>query len=265
MLAIILMVMDQCWQSFAPIRAAMSLPLVPIQYLLDRPLDLLNRLQSLLHSQDQLIKENLRLKSQRLLLRSRLQRLHLLESENTYLRALMQSSRQVKTKMLVAELLATNTAPYVRKVWLKGGSHEGVYVGQPVLDANGVMGQVTQVGPLTSQILLINDLHSGIAVQNVRNGLRAIVMGDHRADRLRLMYVPKTEDVRIGDIFVTSGLGGNYPEGYPVGRVVMVAKYPAEQFSTVYLQPSAHLYRSRQVLLVWSEPHHLLPGVIKAG
>jgi rod shape-determining protein MreC len=118
------------------------------------------------------------------------------------------------------------------------------------------MGQVTQVGPITSRVLLINDPRSGISVQNVRNGMRAVAMGDSYTGKLRLMYVPKTADIKDTDVFITSGLGDRYPEGYPVGVVTSVYKDPAHQFSTVYLNPSARLGRSRQVLLVWYHRTH---------
>ena len=163
----------------------------------------------------------------------------------------MQSSRQIKGKTLIAELLAVDSEPFVRQVVLNKGTRDGVYVGQPVIDASGVMGQVTEAGPITSRVILINDPHSGVAVQNARNGMRAMAVGDSYTGKLRLMYVPKTADIREGDIFITSGLGGHYPEGYPVGKVVTVKKDPASQFTDIYMQPSARLDNTRQVLLVW--------------
>jgi rod shape-determining protein MreC len=181
-----------------------------------------------------------------------LQRLIALESENNYLKALLKSSRQVKGRTLIAELLSVDFEPFVNQVILNKGSRDGVYMGQPVLDATGVMGQVVQVGPITSRVLLINDPHSGIAVQDVRNGIRAMVVGDSYSGKLRLLYLPKTADVKVDDIFLTSGLGDRYPEGYPVGKVISVKKDPAQLFAEVYLQPSAHLDSSRQVLLIWS-------------
>jgi rod shape-determining protein MreC len=167
------------------------------------------------------------------------------------LKALLQSSRQIKNKTLIAELLAIASEPFVNQVIINKGKQDGVYVGQPVLDANGVLGQVIQAGPLTSRVLLINDPHSGVAVQNGRNGTRAVAVGDSYSDKMRLLYVPKTADIKVGDIFITSGLGGRFPEGYPVGKVVNINTDPAHEFATVYLQPSAHLNSSRQVLLVW--------------
>lgn len=245
------MVMDKHLENFASIRAALSLPLAPFQYLVSWPTKFVGDLKNAINTHDHLVQENLRLKADQLLLRSQLQRLIAIESENNYLKALLQSSRQVKGKTLIAELLAVDSEPFVNQVILNKGTRDAVYVGQPVLDANGVMGQVIQAGPITSRVLLINDPHSGIAVQNARNGVRAVAIGDSYSSNIRLMHVPKTADIREGDFFITSGLGGHYPEGYPVGKVVTVTKDPAHQFAAIYLQPSARLDSSRQVLLVW--------------
>lgn len=245
------MVMDKRWENFVSVRAALTLPVAPFQYLVSWPTSVVDNLKRSLSSHDALVKENLSLKTDQLMLRSQLQRLIAIESENNYLKSLLQSSRQVKGKTLIAELLAVESEPFVRQVVLDKGSREGVHVGQPVLDANGVMGQVIQVGPITSRVLLITDPHSGISVQNVRSGLRSVALGDSYSGKIRLMYVPKTADIKPNDIFITSGLGDHYPEGYPVGKVVTVNKDPAHQFADIYLQPSAHLESSRQVLLIW--------------
>lgn len=245
------MVMDKRLESFASIRAALSLPLAPLQYVVSWPTQFIDTVKSAVSTHDDLVNENLRLKADQLLLRAQLQRLMAIESENDYLKALLQSSKQVKGKTLIAELLAVNFEPYMHQVIVNKGTRDSVYVGQPVLDANGVMGQVVQVGPITSRILLINDPHSGIAVQNARNGMRAVAVGDSYSGKLRLLYVAKTADIQVGDVFITSGLGDHYPEGYPVGKVLSVSADPANQFAQVYLQPSAHLDSSRQVLLIW--------------
>jgi len=255
MLAIALMVMEKRLDNFASIRAMLSIPVAPLQYLVSWPTTAISTLQTALSTHDNLIKENLRLKTDQLLLRSQLQRLVAIESENNYLKALLQSSQHVKGKTLIAELLAVDSEPFVHQVILDKGSREGVYVGQPVLDAMGVMGQVTQVNPLTSHVLLINDPHSGIPVQNVRSGLRATAMGDSYSGKMRLMYVPKTADIQVGDVFITSGLGERYPEGYPVGKIISVGKDPSHQFADIIVEPSARLDSSRQVLLIWYQRH----------
>lgn len=250
-LAIVLMVVDKRYAGFAAVRDALTLPLSPLQYAVSWPLQLAESLKTMINTQDHLIQENLKLKSEQLLLRSQLQRLIAVESENTYLKSLLKSTKQIKSKTLIAEVLAIDTEPFIHQVVLDKGSKEGVYIGQAVLDANGVMGKVIQAGLLNSRVLLINDPRSGIPVQNVRTGLRAIATGDSYTGKMRLMYVPKTADIKVNDSFITSGLGKDFPEGYPVGQVLSVTKEPSSQFSVIILQPSARLNSSRQVLLVW--------------
>lgn len=245
------MVMDSRLESFASIREAMSLPLAPLQYVVNWPTKMIDTFKSAISTHDALVEENLKLKADQLLLSSQLQRLMTVESENNYLKSLMQSSRQVKRRTLIAELLAVSTEPFVRQITLDKGSRDGVYVGQPVIDATGVMGQVIRVGPLISRVLLVTDPDSGVAVQSARNGIRAVASGDSYTGKLRLLYLPKTADVRVGDVMVTSGLGDHYPEGYPVGRVISVSKDPTSQFAAIQLQASARIGSSRQVLLVW--------------
>jgi rod shape-determining protein MreC len=251
LLSIGLMVLDRQVSGFATARGWLAFSVTPLQYVVHWPVQMVDRLKAAIYRHDELVDENLRLKSEQLLLRSALQRLAAIESENNYLKALMQSARTVKQKTQIGELLAVNAEPYVRQVVIDKGSQDHVYIGQPVLDATGVMGQIIAVSPTTSRLLLINDQKSGVAVQNTRNGMRALANGDSYSGKLRLVYVPKTADIRVGDLFITSGLGDQYPAGYRVGMVSSAIKDPAKPFLEVYLQPSAHLDSSRQVLLVW--------------
>lgn len=250
-LAIALMILDQRVTAITQIRAALSMPLAPLQYLVSWPIEMVDRVRDAVSTHDRLIKENLNLKAEQLRLRAQVQRLLAIELENNQLKALMQSSAEVQGNVLVARLLAVSTDPSVHQVVLDKGHKDHVFSGQPVLDANGVMGQVIEVDSLTSRVLLINDRHSGVPVQIARNGVRAIVVGDAYTGKLKLINVQHTADVRPGDVLITSGLGQNFPEGYPVGQVSSVIKDPGLQFATISVEPSAHLDRSRGVLLVW--------------
>lgn len=245
------MVVDKRITALDRVHSLLSVPLAPLQYLVSSPIKLIDSLGNAISSHDALVRENLDLKADQLLLRGQVQRLLAIESENNQLRALMSSSARVQGKVLIAQLLAVDSDPFIRQVVLDKGSKDNVFVGQPVLDATGIMGQVIQVGPFTSRVLLINDAHSGVSVQVARNGLRAIAMGDSYSGKLRLVNLPQTVDIQVGDILVTSGLSEHYPEGYPVGRVRSVFKDPGLQFATILLEPSAHLDSSREVLLVW--------------
>jgi rod shape-determining protein MreC len=250
-LAVILMALDKHVAAIIQLRALLSMPLTPLQYIVSWPIELVDKLHAAISTHDALVKENLDLKAEQLRLRAQAQRLLAIELENNQLKSLMHSSTQIQGKVLIAHLLAVASNPFLNQVVLDKGSYDHVFVGQPLLDANGVMGQVIQVNPLTSRVLLINDPHSGIAVQVARNGVRAIAIGDAYAGNLHLLNVPKTTDIRVGDVLITSGLGEHYPEGYPVGQVTAVAKDPGLQFATIAVEPAAHLDRSRGVILVW--------------
>jgi len=233
-LSIALMVLDKRVAGTAQLRSALSMPLAPIQYLVSYPIQLIDNLSSTISTHDALVKENLDLKAEHLLLKAQVQRLLSIESENNQLKALFSTSTKVQGKILIGQIMAVDTEPFNNQATLDKGSTDGLFVGQPVLDANGVMGQLVQVGPLTSKILLVNDSHSGVPVQNARNGIRAIAVGDNYSGKLRLVNVPQTADFKAGDMLVTSGLGEHYPEGYPVGVVLSVTKDPGLQFFNNY-------------------------------
>lgn len=255
LIAIVLMIIDGRTNHLQFVRQVFALPIAAVHYFVDFPVRIAYIAREEWRSHQILLANNKALSEQNLLLRANLQRLIALESENTYLKALLKSSKSVRTKVLIADILAVDTEPFINQVVLNKGKRDGLYIGQPVLDATGVMGQVIHVGPISSRLLLINDQKSGVAVQNVRSGARATAVGDGYSGKLRLLYVPKTADIKINDIFITSGLSNHYPEGYPVGRVVYLHREPAGQFATVYLEPSARLSSSHQVLLVWSPKH----------
>ncbi len=249
--ALALMICDKYLPATEQVRAAISLPLAPLQFIVSAPIEGIDKLSHLLSTQDTLHKENMDLRAEQLLLKAQLQRLAAIESENNRLKGLVQSSQQIHGKTIIAQLLAIDSDLAFRQIVLDKGSHHGVFLGQPVVDANGVMGQVIQVSPLSSRVLLINDAKSGISVENARNGVRSIAMGESYSGRLRLVNVPQTVDIQPGDIFLTSGLSDRYPAGYPVGKVSSVTHDPGLPFMSIILEPSAHLDQSRQVLLVW--------------
>jgi rod shape-determining protein MreC len=250
-LAILVMVLDQRMASMQQVRAILSMPLSFLQYAVSWPIQSVDKLGAMVSTHDTLVKENLNLKAELLLLKAQVQRLLAIESENNQLKALLRSSAQVRGKVLIAQLLAVNSDPFINQVILDRGTRDGVFIGQPVLDATGVMGKIIQVGPFTSRVLLITDTHSGVPVQNSRTGMRSILVGDSYLRKLRLVHAPQTADIRVGDVLLTSGLGEHYPAGYPVGQVASVVKDPGLQFAVIEVQPSAHLEVSRQVLLVW--------------
>lgn len=235
------------------LRAALSVVIYPVQYVVNLPVAGSRWVAESLATRQALVSENSRLREENLLLQSRFQRFAAVEVENARLRRLLDSSIEVSDRVLVADLLAIEMQPASRQVVLNKGSGHGVYLGQPVVDASGVMGQVVHVGPLTSTAMLITDTSHAIPVEINRSGLRAIAVGTGADDELELAYVPVNADVHEGDLIVSSGMGGRFPRGYPVGEVVGVQLDPGEPFARVTARPSARLSQAHEVLLVWTQ------------
>jgi len=256
-LAVLLMSVAPHVAAVRRLRSLLVLTVVPLRVLVAWPIATVQTVRMRLTSYHHLLEENARLRAQRLLLRAQVHQQLAALREKTGLQALLRSSTNIKaSQFLIAQLLAVDLNSFVQQVILNRGSQAGVYQGQPVLDAYGVMGQVMRVGYGTSRVLLLTDSHSAIPVQVWRNGYRAIAVGRGESADLQVLQVPDTADIRVGDALVSSGLGGRYPVGYPVGIVDQVLHRPGRHFALIRVHPSAHLHRSRQVLLVWPyRPH----------
>lgn len=199
----------------------------------------------------QLQAENESLRDQQQLQAARLQRMAALAEENRRLRRLLSTALRLEHRAEAAEVVAVNQDPYIHQLVINRGSGEGVYRGQAVLDAEGIIGQVVEVHPGTALVLLISDPSHGLPVENTRTGLQTIAQGLGDGERLRLPFLPGNADIDVGDLLVSSPLGGRFPGGYPVGRVVEVRQRPGETFKEAIAEPFAGLGRHRQVLLVW--------------
>lgn len=254
------MTLDQRWHHLESVRAALSLVASPLQYVLGAPTATSQWLGQLFASRQTLQEDNDRLKARELLLEGRLQKMAALEAENMRLRALLDSAFKVSERVLVAELLEVDLEPFSQQIVINKGSHDNVYVGQSLLDANGVVGQVVHVAPFTSTAMLITDPSHALPVRVNRTGLRAIAVGSGAPSRIELLHLPVNADIEVGDLLVTSGLGGRFPPGYPVATVDKIDRNPAESFATVYAKPIAKLDQNREVLLVWTPPSTLECG-----
>lgn len=252
-LAIALMVVDHQSRYGEPIRSALSVVVYPVQYIVNLPVIAGRYALEAAVSRRDLSDENERLREQNLLLKTRLQKFAALESENMRLRELLHSSIEVGAKAIMADLLGVETEPDSRKIVLNKGTHHGVFLGQPVVDSDGVTGQITHVGPFTSTAMLITNPSHALPVQVNRSGVRAIAVGGNRDDVLKLNFVPNNADIRVGDLLISSGLGGRFPAGYPAGEIIDVRRSPYGAFAEVTAVPSARLARSRQVLLLWPQ------------
>lgn len=249
----VVMFSDYHYQYLDAVRSCLSLVVSPLQYAVDYPVRVVGWIQSLVSAKKTLIDENMQLRYQQTMLEAELQKLLIIQKENSQLKELLLTSSKADTKAMAAQILAVDTSSARQIVVLNKGKRDGVYSGQPVLDAKGVMGQVIDVGLMTSTVLLISDSKSAVPVRNNRTGERAILVGDNSIARLSLINLPKTSSVHPGDMLVTSGLGRGYPEGYPVGRVESVTSVPGEDFVKVMVHPVALLNRNRLVLLIWPD------------
>lgn len=224
----------------------------PIQYVANLPISIGHWASQTFATRTRLQNENRDLRKENLLLQGRQQKLASLEAENMRLRDLLDSSFKIGDRVLIAELIAVDMDPYRQLVLLNKGSNSGIFKGQPVLHANAVMGQVIHVNRFTSSVLMITDASHALPIQVNRNGLRTVAIGSGRINELELPNLPNNADIEIGDLLVTSGLGGRFPPGYPVATVTSIMREPGEPFARIKAQPSAHLDRAREALLVWT-------------
>lgn len=235
-----------------PLRSSLSFLTDPIKYLVDLPHDLLTEASDSFEAYSSLQKENKQLREEQLVHKTRLLKFDALEKENIRLRALLENSFKLGEQVLIAELLAINTSPSDHTVIVNKGTRFGVHPQQPVLDANGVVGQVFRSLPFSSEIMLITDPNHAIPVQVNRNGLLTIAVGSGQTNRLNLPYLPNNADIRPGDLLITSGLGGTFPQGYPVGVIDDFSQQPNKPFSSITATPKAALDKNRELLIVWS-------------
>ncbi len=252
--SILLMYLDHRQNHLDGIRRAIGAAVYPVRLVVDAPIRLWKWLGESTTSRNELELELGRLQAERLLTNARLQRLTALEAENARLRGLLEARSRVRDEVRVAEIMAVDANPYEHNLVIDIGSRDGVYDGQAIVDANGVVGQVIETGIMTSQAVLISDSDHALPVEVKRNGLRTIAVGTGEIDRLDLPFLPNNADIRAGDLLVTSGLGGAFPSGYPVAVVDTVTRIPSEPFADVTATPAAALDQVREVMLIWSAP-----------
>lgn len=251
-LSLLLMVIDHREHHLDAVRKAISATVYPLRVVVDAPVSTWQWLQATTASRNELMLENSRLQAERLLTHARLQRYAALEAENARLRAMLEATSAVTDRLRVAEIMSVSSNPYRHAIVIDKGQQDDVYDGQALIDADGVVGQVIETGLLSSQALLISDPDHAIPVEVNRNGLRTIAFGTGEYDRLELQYLPNNADIEVGDLLVSSGLGGTFPAGYPVAVVETVIRLPQEPFARVSARPSAALNQVREIMLIWS-------------
>jgi len=249
--SIVMMTVDHRFNHLEVVRSYISNSIYPIQYVVNLPARIASWGYQSLAQRSQLLSENAALKSTLLNMQARQQKLMALEIENTHLRSLLGSSARVQENVLVAEQIAVDLDPYRQQILIDKGTNDDVYIGQPLIDANGIMGQIIHASANSATALLISDPNHALPVEVVRNGLRSVVAGLGKTDAMELLHIPSSADIKVGDTLITSGLGGRFPPDYPVARITSVNHPPGKAFAQVYARPTAQLNRSREVLLVW--------------
>ena len=251
-LSILLMYLDNRNKHLDAVRKGLGAAMYPVQVVVEAPVRLWTWLGESTTSRNKLELDLGRLRAERLLTNARLQRLSALEAENARLRALLDARSLVRDQVRVAEIMSVDANPFSHSLVINVGSLDGVFDGQALVDADGVVGQVIKTGLLTSQAMLISDTDHALPVEVNRNGLRTIAVGTGQIGSLNLPFVVNNADIRVGDLLVTSGLGGAFPAGYPVAVVTSITRIPQEPYANVSATPAAALGQVREVMLIWS-------------
>lgn len=234
--------------------------LEPLQRLVALPSTLWRDAAASLQSRQSLENENARLKQDNLLLKTQMQTFWSVQEENKRLRALLNATRPLEQDLLLADTLPVREYVTKRILLINRGAKDGVHIGQAALTSEGVLGQVVHVGPRTAEVLPLSDDSHAIPVRVARTGQRAIARGTGSSDRLDVLHMPNNADLREGDLLMTSGLGGGFPEGFPVAIITTIAPAQSGPFATISARPLAEVDDPREVILVWMrDPSTPLP------
>lgn len=237
--------------TFSQVRTYMDTAVSPFYFISNGPREVLDSVSQSFSTRDRLEKENRGLRQELLLKNSELMLLGQYRQENARLRELLGSPLRHDEQKMVTQVISTVNDPYSDQVVINKGSVNGVYEGQPVINDKGVVGQVIAVAKVTSRVLLICDATHALPIQVLRNDIRVIAAGNGCTDDLQLEHLPANTDIRVGDVLVTSGLGGRFPEGYPVAVVSSVRVDNQRAYTVIQATPTAGLQRLRYLLLLW--------------
>jgi len=248
-----LMVREARYEPMEGLRSALSTVVQPILWTASIP-GQIGGIGEAIESRINLTRDNELLREKQIAIDVRLERMEALEEENRRLRKLLETAVAHTYPYAAVNVMSVSQSPYRDQFMLDKGTQDGVYRGQPVIDDEGVVGQVVEVHPFSALALLITDPAHGMPVENNRTGLQTIAQGLGDGERLRLPFLPGNADIAIGDLLVSSPLGGRFPSGYPVGRVIDVRQRPGETFKEAIAETSADLDARRHLLLLWVNP-----------
>ena len=252
LLSLVLMFADSRFDYLSRLRYYTGVAVTPLHYVAGLPGRALDGMLGTIRSRDELAAENAALREQLLAQQYQLQKLNYLSAENERLNALLKASAIVEEEVVRVQLIGVSPDPFAKRILINKGSTEGVSVGQPVMDGFGLMGQVMEVQPMSSWVLLVTDPQHGTPVQVNRNGVRATAYGTRDSiHQLTLTDVPNNADIQEGDELFTSGLDQRFPPGYPVGVITSIYHDPGKPFADVIATPTAQIDRSRNLLLVF--------------
>jgi len=255
LLALGLIIFDKRYDHLGRIRRALSFVAYPVQLAVASPFEGWHWFRENVSNRDSLRADKAKLEADLRVAQFRLQRYEALEAESQRLRALRENTAGVAAdRFIIGDIMDVDLDAFRERVLVDKGASQGIFVGQPVLDSGGVFGQVARVEQYTSEVILVSDSAHAIPVQINRTGLRTVAVGTGDLSRLKLPYLPTSADVQVGDLLVTSGLGGGFPVGYPVGTVARVRRDPAQSLAEVDVRPAAALDRSRELMFVWLKP-----------
>jgi rod shape-determining protein MreC len=256
-LSLALLVLDARFRYTEGLRSVLALAIYPLQTLATMPAALGERIAGYFAGQAQLREDNAELRAKLLGASLAAQRFEAAQAETRQLRQLIGAAERLPLKATPAEILYNGRDPYSRKVVIDKGSQSGVSAGSPVVDENGVVGQVTRAHALSSEVTLLTDKEQAIPVQVVRNGLRAVAFGAGSSGMLELRFMAANAEIQNGDKLVTSGIDGTYPPGLPVATVARIERDAAYAFARIVCQPAAGVESGGYVLVLGGEPKRL--------
>jgi rod shape-determining protein MreC len=251
--SITLMVLDHRGSYLDTAKMWMGTATQPFYAIVQAPFEVWNWLTGSFADRERLREENARLTEELRLARTRTLQFEALYEENRRLRAIRAASEGIAERTLIAEIMRVDIDPFRHRMRINKGAEDGVFTGQPVVDAFGIMGQITRVDRYSAEMILISDNEHATPVQVNRNGIRTIAVGTGDMSKLALPFLTVEADIKQDDLLVSSGLDGIFPAGYPVAKVTRVERDPSQTFAVVEARPLAQLDRSREVLLLWFE------------
>jgi rod shape-determining protein MreC len=251
MIAVCCFLVDYHYKFFTVIKRYFIIPRTYIFQTVSLPMELFRDITKYFVWHNNLLQENIYLKQFNQLLSTKIQTFTALERENTRLKELLKFSEQQSQFLILAKVIDASPDLFTHQIILNKGLKHGVYVGQPIVNQDGILGSIITVENTTSIAMLITDMNYAVPVLNLRTGFRAIALGTGDYKELVLQHVPHTVDIKAQDVFVTSGIGGKYPAGYKVGTVKTVQHETNFPFANIVLEVTTQLNNCHEVLLIY--------------